>query len=111
MNKQGNIVIITMFKDVLEALNLRAVDTEDITTCARSIKGAQMVLFFKEIKKNTFRVSIRSKGDANAALIAENFGGGGHLHAAGFTVTGDHQVLIKEIPETVNNILKKSEKS
>lgn len=110
MNEQGNIVIITMFKHVLDALNLKEVDTEDITTCARSIQGAQMVLFFKEIEANTFRVSIRSKGGANAALVAEHFGGGGHLHAAGFTVSGEHQALIKEIPEIVNTIIKESQK-
>jgi phosphoesterase RecJ-like protein len=87
------------------------VDTEDITTLARSIKGVQMVLFFKEIEKDTFRVSLRSKGRANAAFVAENFGGGGHLHAAGFTVTGEYPKLLKEIPETVAQLLKKQPKT
>jgi phosphoesterase RecJ-like protein len=66
-----------------------------------------MVLFYKEIKKDTFRISLRSKGGANAAFIAEHFGGGGHLHAAGFTVSGKYDRLIREIPETVDKLLKK----
>jgi len=107
MNKKGNIAVITMFKEYLESLNLREIDTEDITTLARSIKGVEMVLFFKEIKKDTFRVSLRSKGSGNAALIAEYFGGGGHIHAAGFTVQGKHEKLIKEIPDTVDKLLKR----
>ena len=111
MNKKGNIATITMFNKHLDSLHLREIDTEDITTLARSIKGVQMVLFFKEIEKDTFRVSLRSKGKANAAYVAENFGGGGHLHAAGFTVTGNYKDLLKEIPDTVAQLLKKQPKT
>jgi phosphoesterase RecJ-like protein len=107
MNKKGNIATITMFNEYLDSLHLKEIDTEDITTLARSIKGVQMVLFFKEIEKDTFRVSLRSKGKMNAAYVAENFGGGGHVHASGFTVTGEYKKLLKEIPETVDQLLKK----
>ncbi len=108
MNSSGSIAVITMFKRFLDDLDLKEIDTEDITTLARSIKGAKMVLFFKEIEHGTFRVSIRSKASANAALVAEHFGGGGHLHAAGFTVTGPYAELIKEVPDTVDRLLKDS---
>lgn len=106
MNREGNIAVITMFKKYLDELNLKEIDTEDITTLARSIRGVQMVLFFKEIEKNTFRVSLRSKGKTHAAYVAEHFGGGGHVHAAGFTVRGPHKKLVKDIPDKVNALLK-----
>ena len=105
MNKEGNIAVITMFRKHLNSLKLKEIDTEDITTLARSIKGVSMVLFFKEIKKDAFRVSLRSKGAANAAQIAEHFGGGGHLHAAGCTVHGKYEALIKEVPEKIAHLL------
>lgn len=107
MNKKGNIAIITMFKKHLDPLNMKEIDTEDITTFARSIKGVEMVLFFKEMRKDTFRVSLRSRGRANAASVAEYFGGGGHLHAAGFPVKGKYENLLKEIPEAVEKLLEK----
>jgi len=105
MNECGNIAIITMFKKDLESLNLKEIDTEDITTLARSIKGVDIVLFFKEVDKDTFRISLRSKGEANSAMVAEHFGGGGHLHAAGFTVRGKYEKLLEEIPKSVNRLL------
>ncbi len=111
INETGEIAVITMFKEYLDSLNLREIDTEDITTHTRSIKGVKMVLFFKEIAKDTFRVSLRSKGAANAAVIAEQFGGGGHRHAAGFTVSGKHKSLIEEIPEKVQKLLQAAEKT
>jgi phosphoesterase RecJ-like protein len=108
MNKTGDIAIITMFKENLDDLNLKEIDTEDITTLTRSIKGVKTVLFFKEMAADTYRVSIRSKGSANAAKIAEHFGGGGHRHAAGFTVTGKHDRLIQDIPDKVQRLISNS---
>ncbi len=105
MNARGNIAVISMFKRDLEALHLAEIDTEDITTLARSIKGTEMVLFFKEMGKDTFRVSLRSKGRANAARVAERFGGGGHVHASGFTVYGPYDELIRDVPKTVEALL------
>ncbi|HYA48798.1 MAG TPA: DHHA1 domain-containing protein, partial [Burkholderiales bacterium] len=105
MNAKGNIAIISMFKKDLEALHLAEIDTEDITTLARSIKGTEMVMFFKEMDKDTFRVSLRSKGRANAARVAEHFGGGGHVHASGFTVYGPYELLIRDVPRTVEALL------
>jgi len=107
MNKKGNIAVITMFKEYLRSYHFTEIDTEDITTLARSVKGVDLVLFFKEMDKDTFRISIRSKGQANAAKIAEHFGGGGHRHAAGFTAYGDYKTLVKEIPKSVEKLLKK----
>ncbi len=105
MNEAGDIAVISMFKKDLQALGLNEVDTEDITTLARSIKGVSVVLFFKEMDQETFRVSIRSKGRAHAAAIAEHFGGGGHAHAAGFTVYGPYGRLIIDIPKAVEALL------
>lgn len=106
MHGKGNIAIITMFKKNLEDLNLREIDTEDITTLARSIKDVEMVLFFKEMEKDTYRVSLRSKGNANSAMVAEHFGGGGHRHAAGFTASGNYEQLLRDIPQTVEKLIK-----
>ena len=106
INRRGNIATIAMFKKDLAALRLKEIDTEDITTLARSIKGIEIVLFFKEMGRDTFRVSIRSKRGANAAAIAEFFDGGGHVHAAGFTAFGRHEQLMKEIPRKIEAILK-----
>ena len=105
LNASGEIARIGMFRRDLIDLNLRDVDTEDITTLARSIKGIRIVLFFKEMEPDVFRVSIRSKGEAHAAAIAEHFGGGGHAHAAGFTVHGPYDRLSAEVTEIVDRLL------
>jgi phosphoesterase RecJ-like protein len=108
MNPKGNIAIISMFRRDTESLNIKEIDTEDMTTLARSIRGVEMVMFFKEMAVETFRVSLRSKGSANAARVAEHFGGGGHVHASGFTVHGPYERLIREIPGAVETLLEQA---
>lgn len=105
MNGKGTIAVISMFRRDTESLNLKEIDTEDMTTLARTIKSVEMVMFFKEMGPETFRVSLRSKGSANAARVAEHFGGGGHIHASGFTVYGPYERLIREVPATVEALL------
>lgn len=101
----GDIAVITMRRSVLRELGLSEVDSEDITTQARSIRSVNVVLFFKEVGEETFRVSIRSRGTAHAAAIAERFQGGGHAHAAGFTVHGPYDRLLVEVPAQVAAIM------
>ncbi len=105
MNERGNLAVITMFRRDLQECGLSEADTEDITTLVRSIKEVDLVLFFKEMAPDTFRVSIRSKGRVHAARLAERFEGGGHVHAAGFTVHGPYERLIKDVPKRVESYL------
>lgn len=108
INRAGNLAMLSMFRRDIEEVGLKDVDVEDITTIARSIKGVEMVIFFKEMEPGVFRVSLRSKGQANSALVAESYGGGGHMHAAGFTVYGEYEKLSREIPLAVEEILRKN---
>lgn len=106
LEEDGKLAHITMFKKFLDELKLKEVDTEEIISLVRSIRGVEIVLFFKEISPNNFRISIRSKGDINSGKIAENFGGGGHFHAAGFSLSGYYEDVvkraIKEIKTRIN---------
>lgn len=75
-------------KNFLSDLNLKDIETEDIISIARSIDGVKVTLFFKEMKHNLYRVSIRSTGNFSSQNVAKIFNGGGHDHAAGFFYEG-----------------------
>lgn len=103
----GNRVAMIDFKrSFLETLQLKDIETEDIIAIARSINGVQVLLFFKEIEDDYFRVSIRSRDDFSAQRIAHAFQGGGHKHAAGFFYRGNLETAHKEILELVRQQLK-----
>nr|MBA3296493.1 hypothetical protein [Acidobacteriota bacterium] len=48
----------------------------------------QAVVFFKVTDTGELRVSMRSKYDVDVRRVANEFGGGGHKNAAGFSVAG-----------------------
>lgn len=64
-------------------------------------KEVVAAVYMREVRPNTFRVSLRSKGDINVAKVAEQFGGGGHKNAAGCRVEGDWDELETEIIDAV----------
>jgi len=105
MNDGGNLALVTLSLKDLRGCGLSEVDTEDITTLVRSIKDVSIVLFFKQTAEDTYRVSIRSKGRVHAARLAERFGGGGHAHAAGFTVRGPYERLVRDVPARLARLL------
>jgi len=47
------------------------------------------VVYMREVGPDSYRVSLRSKGDINVAKVAEKFGGGGHRNAAGCQIEGE----------------------
>jgi phosphoesterase RecJ-like protein len=63
-------------------------DCEGVANYALSVAGVEAAAFFRELEDGHIRISLRSKGQVNVALIAEHMGGGGHENAAGCTLDG-----------------------
>lgn len=59
------------------------------------------VVYMREVGPNTYRASLRSKGNINVAKVAEIFGGGGHKNAAGLGIEGDWDTKEREIVEAL----------
>ena len=45
--------------------------------------------FLKEIATDTWRASLRVRGEGNVQVVAARYGGGGHMQAAGCTIEGE----------------------
>jgi phosphoesterase RecJ-like protein len=61
-------------------------DPDHAVDFARAIDGVEVAVLFSEMKDGKIRVSMRSK--SYVSQLAESFGGGGHLRAAGFRMRG-----------------------
>lgn len=68
---------------------------------ARSIKGFDFGIMAVEYEKDKFAVSFRSKSDTDVSIIAKKLGGGGHKNAAGATLHGNIDQVIKKIKEAI----------
>ena len=68
-------------------------DTEGFIDFATSVKDVEAAVFIRAMKDGRFKVSLRSKNYLDVRRIAENYGGGGHTHAAGFRFRGGFDEL------------------
>ncbi len=73
-------------------------DCEGVVNHLISISGVESAVFFRELPgESQFRLSIRSKGLVNVAVVAEAFGGGGHRTASGCTMEGPLAMAIGKV--------------
>lgn len=63
--------------------------TEGFVEFLKEMKGVEVACFLREIGGGKYKISMRSKGDIDVAVVARTFGGGGHRKAAGCTIEGD----------------------
>ena len=54
----------------------------------RSLAGVKVAFVVKENEEGAFRASLRSVG-VDVASVAKSFGGGGHIRAAGCSISAD----------------------
>ncbi len=71
-----------------EKHNVRPEDLEGIAEHARSVAGTRMAIFFRDLGHKRVKISFRTTRGADANEFAHQFGGGGHVKAAGALVEG-----------------------
>ncbi len=83
-------------------------DNANFVNIPMTAKEVEAVAYMREVEREVYRVSLRSKGDINVAKIAEKFGGGGHKNAAGCSIRGnwddkEHEI-VKALTEAVEKV-------
>ncbi len=81
----GRIAYAAIPHDILTTVGEEHFDTA--IDAVRTLAGAVISLTLKESAVGVVRGSLRSTG-ADVASVAASYGGGGHVRAAGFTITG-----------------------
>jgi phosphoesterase RecJ-like protein len=69
---------------------------EGVIEHLRNLAGTEIAILFRELTDGEVKISFRSTGSANVAMLARSFGGGGHEKAAGATVGGQQLVDVME---------------
>src|SRR5439155_8216429 len=87
IDPSGRIAIVYLDHEMAREAGGTYEDTEGLINLPLTVKEIEAVVFFKQIEGDTYRVSMRSKGEIDIGAIAKEFGGGGHKNAAGCTVT------------------------
>jgi bifunctional oligoribonuclease and PAP phosphatase NrnA len=83
VDPQYPITWISIERGVMEGLGTGSDDMDGIVDHARSIEGTELAILFRETADGSTKISLRSAGELDVNVIARQFGGGGHVKAAG----------------------------
>ena len=96
----GKLAWFSLSQSTALALGVLPEDNEGLIDHLRAIRGVIVAIFFEELTDGKVRVSMRSKNDAvDVCAVCTQFGGGGHVLAAGARVRGTLPEVEKKIVE------------
>jgi phosphoesterase RecJ-like protein len=96
----GKLAWFSLSQASATALGVIPEDNEGLIDHLRAVRGVVVAIFFEELTDGKVRVSMRSKNDAvDVCAICMEFGGGGHVLAAGARVRGTLPEVEKQIVE------------
>lgn len=93
----GKCIVATISKKMMDFYGVTGKDLDGIINQMRNTKGVECAIFLYELDTLTYKVSMRSGGQINVSKIAQFFGGGGHVRAAGCTMKGTQHDVINNI--------------
>lgn len=103
----GKIAYMVIDRNLLQKYvpNEEEFDVDGFVNYCLSLKTTIVGILFFELK-NGVKVSLRSKGTFPVNLLAEKFGGGGHLNAAGIRLDEEKlsDVIPKILQQTINDL-------
>ena len=97
----NKVACISINKEMLKRNIISFNDVDGITSYTRDIEGVEVGILLKEKKDNEIKVSLRSKSYVDVSKIAQSFGGGGHIKAAGCTIYDSIENAKKKIIDSV----------
>jgi phosphoesterase RecJ-like protein len=103
----GRLAVVCVDRAMAAAAGGTYDDTEGLINLPLTVREIQAAIFFKEIDKHDYRVSMRSKGDVDLCEVAKKFGGGGHKNASGCSVTGRYEEVRARVVQEVAAAIEK----
>ena len=97
--------IIAATLDIQKQVGVSDGELEGLASIPRQIEGVDVGVTMREKEPGSFKVSIRTNGDINAAEICTRLGGGGHTAAAGCSVKGSLEEVKDKLKAVIKEVL------
>lgn len=101
----GQCIFTMVRKKDMEFYGVDKSDLDGIVDQLRVIEGVEVAIFLYEVGIHMFKVSMRSNKKVDVSRIAAYFGGGGHVKAAGCTMSGSVHDVVNNLSEHIEKQL------
>lgn len=100
----GKCAIITITTEMMEKSGAAPEDMDGVASIPRSISGVECGITMKQ-DGDSWKISVRSTDNVNAADLCAKFGGGGHKAAAGCKLTADYDSAKAQLVQAASEVL------
>lgn len=83
---EGTLAVVVLTRDLFQRYQAEANDSGDVIDMSLNVSSVKVALLLRQESDDTWKISLRSKKGYSVLETAQNFGGGGHINAAGATV-------------------------
>lgn len=102
----GHCIVSSVDKKTMDFYHVKPTDLDGIVNQLRNTTGVDCAIFMYETASLEYKVSLRSNEKVNVAKVAEYFGGGGHVRAAGCILSGTFHDVINNLSLHIEEQLK-----
>lgn len=102
----GRVITSVITDEDMGRFGVTAKDLDLIVSQLRLTTGAEAAIFLYQKDQDEYKISLRSNDYLDVAKVAAQFGGGGHVRAAGASAKGDPKEIIARILEVMEPELK-----
>lgn len=102
---QGKCNVICITLAFLQTYGIDPAELDGLANFPLQVEGAEVGIMLKERETNVFKVSMRSSDCLDVAAICKQFGGGGHVKAAGCLIEGTAEEVIQKLTDAVERSL------
>ena len=102
----GKCIFSVVRKQDMDFYGVEASDLDGIVDQLRVTDGVEVAIFLHETENHVYKVSMRSNNFVNVSKVASFFGGGGHVRAAGCTISGSVHDVINNLSALIEKQIK-----
>lgn len=106
----GRCIVSVIERKTMEFYHVESKDLDGIVNQLLNIEGVDCAIFMYQTGVLEYKVSLRSNEKVNVAQVAAYFGGGGHVRAAGCTLSGTFHDCVNNLSLHIEKSMRQLEK-
>lgn len=103
----GKCAVMAVTTQMMEESGIEPAEFEGLASIPLQVEGVEMGITIKQRHENVFKLSVRTTENIDASKFCQQFGGGGHIRAAGCELEGTLEQVKKIIFKSAEELFGK----
>ena len=102
----GKCIVAVITRKMMRFYGAKTEDIDGIVDQLRITEGVEVAILLHEIGEQEYKVSLRSNDYVDVCQVATYYNGGGHIKAAGCTMSGSMHDVVNNLTKVLERQLK-----